>query len=175
MARVMVSRNGGAKEPVRFVVDAMLANVARDLRLLGYDAAYFRDAEDLRLLRIAQSEERVLVTRDRALAARAGGLPSVLVTAEEPENQAAEVLRALGLAPDRDEAYSRCLTCNHRLESAPRDEAAALVPDHVATAAEGFLRCPSCRRVYWRGSHATRLNARVDEILASLHPGEGRL
>ncbi|MGI0047755.1 MAG: Mut7-C RNAse domain-containing protein, partial [Nitrosotalea sp.] len=50
-----------------FVVDAMLGNLARKLRILGYDSKYDSSIEDSILLNLAEGQKRVLVTKDENL------------------------------------------------------------------------------------------------------------
>ena len=78
-----------AKEPApRLLVDAMLGRLVRWLRLLGYDAAYWRDGSDEALIAAAQAEDRLIVTRDHALAGRRG-VRAVLIAAEGLDEQIA--------------------------------------------------------------------------------------
>jgi uncharacterized protein with PIN domain len=51
----------------RFIADGHLGKLAHNLRLLGLDTAYERDADDRRLLEIMIAENRALLTRDRRL------------------------------------------------------------------------------------------------------------
>jgi hypothetical protein len=46
----------------RFVADGHLGKLARNLRLLGLDTAYERDADDCRILEIMTAEDRALLT-----------------------------------------------------------------------------------------------------------------
>lgn len=147
----------------RFLVDAMLGNVARDLRLLGYDAEYAGSAPDAALLRRCQREGRVLVTRDRELARRAGALPHVAVEAPASEEQTREALRALGDRP-APAPFTRCLACNGILCAMPREAARAALPDHVAHTQERFFSCDRCGRTYWEGTHTARLQKRLARL-----------
>ena len=52
----------------RFVADSMLGSLARWLRMLGYDTAYRKDVADDELSRLASSEKRRILTRDKDLA-----------------------------------------------------------------------------------------------------------
>ncbi|MGH8501124.1 MAG: Mut7-C RNAse domain-containing protein [Gammaproteobacteria bacterium] len=54
----------------RFVLDTHLGRLARYLRLLGFDTWYRNDYDDAELARICQSEQRILLTRDRELLKR---------------------------------------------------------------------------------------------------------
>ena len=50
-----------------FLVDAMLGNIARKLRIFGYDTLYLKDTSDSSVLGIASREKRILLTRDKEL------------------------------------------------------------------------------------------------------------
>jgi len=58
---------------MRLLCDEMLGSLARWLRLLGVDVAYVQGVHDDVLAQQARDEDRVLVTRDAALAARVPG------------------------------------------------------------------------------------------------------
>ncbi len=159
----------------RFLLDAMLGNVARDLRLLGYDAAYVREGPDGAVLRQAQGEARILVTRDAGLAARAVGVRCVLLHEPDPQRQAVELLRTLRLPATATRPFCRCIACNGPLASVPAAEAWAAVPDHVAHSCRHFRRCRGCGRTYWDGTHRSRLAQRVSDLLGALQPPDPSL
>lgn len=149
----------------RFLCDEMLGKLARDLRTLGYDAAYAKHVEDDRLLERARGDDRWLVTRDVELADRAGDA-GLLVRSRDPEEQLAYVLQTLGLRPDRERFLTRCLECNTELE--PTD-ASGEVPETVED--RQHWRCPGCGKVYWLGTHARDMLARLGRFLGH---GNGR-
>jgi hypothetical protein len=151
--------------PPRFLADAMLGRLARWLRLLGFDTAYSAHVADGDLVRRAVEEGRVILTRDRALPDewRVSGVH--VLGAETLLEQLRDVVGAFGLAP-HVRPLSRCSECNGVLVRAPREEVAVEVPPRVLARQREFQRCPGCRRVYWRGSHATRMKRVVDRVLA---------
>jgi hypothetical protein len=63
-------------QPPAFVVDGSLGKLARYLRLLGFDCLYRNDYHDQEVARIANEQQRTLLTRDRALLQR-----KIIVTA----------------------------------------------------------------------------------------------
>ncbi|HEX9708950.1 MAG TPA: Mut7-C RNAse domain-containing protein [Candidatus Thermoplasmatota archaeon] len=149
----------------RFAADAMLGSLARWLRLLGYDTTYERDAPDERVVQLAQAQGRVVLTRDRAVARRAGA--SLFVASHDLEGQMAEVFAWLGLEVPAKIALERCSVCNARL--VPADAAAARqagVPDRVLGSKDTFWRCPGCRRVYWEGTHVASMGLRLSRVRA---------
>lgn len=144
----------------------MLGKLARWLRAMGYDTLYFRVAEDRHLLQLASLEARTLLTRDARLA-RLAGAGGLLIRATDLEPQIAEVMERLALAPRGEDLLSRCLVCNGALEDRPKDSVRGLVPEYVFSIQDRFVGCPECNRIYWQGSHADRILARLGRVLAS--------
>jgi uncharacterized protein with PIN domain len=156
--------------PPRFLVDAMLGHVARDLRLLGLDARYAGGLGDPAVLGLAQRDGLRLITCDAALARRARSLLHLRVRSRYREEQVREVLRSLprnvAVAP-----FSRCLACSEPLRRLSGAEGARFVPDHVAWSAEEFWSCHGCRKTYWRGSHVSGLEQRARDLIGFLRGG----
>ena len=151
----------------RFLVDRMLGTLTRYLRLLGYDTARAdtlppgNPKEDTELLQWAEQEGRILLTRDRELAGRAGDR-GIYIGEKEILDQLA-LLRDLGLI-DLSVRLIRCSLCNSLLEDAPEEE--ILAADY-APAGEGgysFRWCSSCRRLYWMGTHTDDIIGRIERL-----------
>jgi hypothetical protein len=155
-----------SQESLQLLLDSMLGRLARWLRLLGYDAAYERDADDLHLAHRARAEGRILLTRDHALAARRG-LKSVLITSQKLEEQIEQVREVLG--PPPEPALSRCNRCNVPLRAVSREEVAERVPPYVLRTHDAFRRCPECGRVYWAGTHLEHMSEQVDAVAELLN------
>ena len=147
----------------------MVGTLAKWLRILGYDTCFDPDMDDHQLVRLARAEDRVLLTRDRELAQRPG-LQSVFLVSESLESQIGQVLEELQLEPER--AFSRCPVCNEQLAEVDRETARERVPAYVARTHESFKACPSCRRVYWRGTHWQQMEKHLARILKSGIPSE---
>jgi len=150
--------NGG----MRFLCDEMLHGLARWLRAAGYDAAgAHRGADDRSLIARTAAEGRLLLTRDRAIAHhRAARGRAVILDHDTLDALAREVRERLGVnwlhAP-----FTRCLICNVPLEPA-RPADLARLPGDTAARHGPLRRCPSCKRVYWPGSHIRRMRARLE-------------
>ena len=143
-----------AGEPA-LLVDKMLGTLVSWLRLAGLDAVYAGDGPDSLHLRRARAEGRVLVTRDRALA-RSPGARAILVTADDPVDQLAEILDELDIELDEDRMFTRCTLCNRPVEPVDKRAVADRLPPAVAREHDQFTRCPSCDKIYWRGRQYRR-------------------
>jgi uncharacterized protein len=157
----------------RFVVDGHLGGLARNLRLLGIDSAYEPQAEDRRLLQIMSAEDRAILTRDRRLLMHSIVKDGFCPRSHDPEVQTTEVLRRFGLTISSGTVapFTRCLECNGLLQTTPKQD----VSDRLAAEPRTlqyynhYRVCPGCGRIYWPGSHFSKLAQRVVR-LATLQP-----
>ncbi len=150
----------------RFMIDAMLGSLARWLRLLGVDAAYDASISDADLVQRAVDEERILLTRDRALPEEWAVSDIYLVKAEETRSQLREVVQRFQL--NEKKMFTRCNQCNSLLEPTSKQEAASCIPPHALEEHDTFLHCSGCDRYYWEGSHVDRIREQLRETLAEM-------
>jgi hypothetical protein len=148
----------------RFVLDSHLGRLAVYLRMLGFDTLYRNDYLDEELVRISLSEHRVLLTRDRSLLMRGAVTHGYFVRQKHWREQLTDVLRRFDLAGCAS-PLSRCLVCNEPLMSVAKQLVEDRVPPRSRGLCSQFWECPSCRRVYWNGSHHRRMLQFIDMIL----------
>lgn len=152
----------------RFLTDVMLGTLTRYLRMMGHDTAYADEIDDGErdavVVATARSEDRTVVTRDRALAddaEDAGGADgAVLLRSRDVAEQLRELHDATGIALELD-APGRCSACNGALEQT--DDR----PEHAPDDVDRVWRCRDCGKHYWRGSHWDD----VADRLASIRDG----
>jgi len=147
------------REP-RFLLDVHLGRLARMLRMLGFDAAWDRAADDDALAAAAVRERRILLTRDRGLLKRSAVTHGYCVRAAEPRRQLAEVVRRLDLAGSID-PFRRCIRCNGTIAPVEKAEVVDRLPPRVRERHEHFRRCLACGQVYWAGTHHERMSRRI--------------
>ena len=63
------------------------------------------------------------------------------------------MLGELDLGLDEEKLFQRCVECNCPLEDAPKEETKGKVPEYVFQTQEVFKRCPSCKKIFWKGTH----------------------
>ena len=145
---------------MKLLCDHMLGSLARWLRFMGYDTAYPKPGPDRALVERVHLENRILLTRDKELAGRVAG--AIQIHSDNLEEQIGEVATALPLR--LVDPLSRCSLCNELLVPAPLEEVNDLVPEGVRSRHQLFWRCPSCRRVYWQGTHWDKMVARLNDF-----------
>ena len=147
----------------RFVADKMLGRLARWLRILGCDVLYGNNFSGKGLLAAARSEDRIMLTRDRAVL-RGGDLPRHLfVDSDHVREQLRQVVEAFSLSPT-ERLFRRCVECNGELEVVARDAAAGLVPPFVLETQPDFRRCVRCHHLYWYATHVERVRRELDRM-----------
>ena len=147
----------------RFVVDVNLGGLARLLRVLGFDVWWSSDADDTTLADISLDQQRILLTRDRALLKRRAITHGLFVHSEHPEDQTLEVIRRLDLR-ERLAPLTRCLRCNGPLATVSKDEVIEHLEPLTRRYYDEFSRCTDCGRIYWAGSHHARLVRLVERL-----------
>jgi hypothetical protein len=138
----------------RYLVDAMLGNVARKLRMLGYDAEYSADGASVEA---AASSGRILVTKNSALLRRAARLHAAAVTGDTERGIMRRLLR--GVTPAVSGERARCTICNGPTEATPPHKAQGRAPPGITR--DRFWECVSCGHLYWEGTHLSRMREAV--------------
>jgi uncharacterized protein with PIN domain len=151
----------------KFVVDHNVGKLARWLRLMGYDARFFRGGSDAELVTIALKEGRIIVTRDTRIMQRRlvtnGKLKALLIESDQPLKQIRQLIDSLHL-DYRFNPFSLCLECNQPLVERRKAEVKELVPPYVFKTQDQFRQCPSCQRIYWRGTHWRAMTQRLEGL-----------
>ncbi len=147
----------------RFVLDVHLGKLATYLRLLGFDTWYRHNCDDEELAAISDSEQRILLTRDRGLLKRSLVTYGYWVRAINPIQQSREVLQRFALWA-KIRPFRRCLRCNGDLVSVEFDEVSARLPAKTRQYYNEFYLCQRCQQVYWKGAHYSDLQQLVEQI-----------
>lgn len=148
---------------MKLLLDGMLGRLAKWLRILGYDTAYFPDLDDNQLMRLARAEGRTLLTRDRELTRRRG-LDYLLVESDDLEKQLRQVITELPL--EAEQPFSRCPVCNTLLQQVEKSSVRERVPPFIFRTQDHFSLCPQCNRVYWRGTHWAKMRKELARMIS---------
>lgn len=151
----------------RFMVDHNVGKLARWLRMMGYDTLFFSGSDDSHMIATALAEGRVLLTRDTQIIKRrlvtSGRLKVILLATDRPEDQIYQVIDAQKL-DSRFRPFTICLECNQPLEERDKQQLKERVPPYVFKTQDQYMECPTCRRIYWRGTHWRAMSRKLDRF-----------
>ncbi len=154
---------------IRFICDVMLGKLAKWLRIMGYDTLYFRAIDDSELIRIAKQEQRIILTRDIALAHDKKVGKAVLLYSNDIQGQLKEFLLFFKINfKEMPEALPRCVNCNGELVIIDKQSILNDAPEYVFLSKNSFLRCYNCGKVFWQGSHMKKIDKTIEKILQDL-------
>jgi uncharacterized protein with PIN domain len=129
----------------------MLGKLAKWLRVLGQDVIYGQHLTGYGLIRAARAEGRLILTRDRRLQQKQPP-PFILIDSDHHRDQLRQVIENCQLSVVGT-IFTRCLSCNARLQDRAKEAVKKCVPPYVFATQEKFSWCPGCRKVYWPATH----------------------
>jgi len=150
---------------MKFLCDQMLGSLARWLRLFGFDTFYANsEISDDEVLRIAENENRILITRDKELIIRAKKKKIQLIETSlvDLDEQLIHVVKKEFI--DEKMILSRCSLCNTILEEIKKNDVKTKVPEKVFLNNDRFWFCSKCDKIYWMGSHYNKIQSKIDQI-----------
>jgi uncharacterized protein len=152
----------------KFIVDINAGKLARWLRIMGYDALLFNNKDDGKMITIALNENRIILTKDSQIMKRrlitSGKLTAIFIEGDNPKTQLQQVAIALDL-DYRFKPFSVCLECNQNLVERNKNEIISLIPPHVLKTQTSYMQCPTCHRIFWKGSHWQAMNKELEAFI----------
>ena len=149
----------------KFVIDTNLGRLARYLRLLGLDCLYRNNYKDDELARLSSNQNRILLTRDRALLQRRIVTHGYFVRETTPRLQVREVLLRFDLR-NLLSPFTRCTRCNGTIEAVEKGIIEDRLEPKTRKYFDQFRMCRDCGQLYWKGSHHVRAQRLVEELSA---------
>ncbi|MBN1354794.1 Mut7-C RNAse domain-containing protein [bacterium] len=166
---VRIDSNRPVQHTPRFLADRMLGRVTRYLRFAGFDSVFTMNRPEL--IDRAVSEGRILLTRDRSVAAHCRRVENLEWFCPETNDSAEQfilIYRRYELWRYR-ELKHRCMKCNGQLQGISPEQATEIVPAYIAGSVDGFMRCGNCGRIVWKGSHWRAMQIRMNQWVDRAH------
>ncbi len=146
---------------MNFICDVMLGKLAKYLRILGFDTIYIKNARAIEDYKRLKSERLFLTRRTK----ETGYERTVHIKSEVPLEQLREIKGLIRPHVKSGAVLNRCIECNNELVDVDKKDIEPLVPEFVFHTYVRFRMCPSCKRIYWEGSHTTGMAAMVKEVM----------
>jgi len=152
----------------KLIVDGMLGNIAKWLRLLGIDVQYERNMDDEELIQMALKNDAILITGDEELSFKAfkRKIKVIYIQNKIPKEIAIKkILKELNLRKEDLNIGSRCIVCNNLLKQVNKENITDKIPSKVLESNEEFWYCDKCKKLYWYGSHWKNIEKELEELL----------
>ncbi len=157
----------GLTNKMKFIVDHNVGKLAKWLRMMGYDTLFFTGDDDWQMIITALNEGRVILTRDTQIMRRgvvtSGRLKAILIHGDEPKQQMQQVTETLDL-DFQSRLFTICLECNQPLEERTKQQVKDRVPPYVFRTQNQYMECPSCHRIYWKGTHWQAMTKQLEKL-----------
>ena len=154
------------EKPLRtssFICDVHLGRCARYLRMLGFDTLYENGYDDPKIVAVSVTQNRILLTRDQKLLHAKVITHGYWIRSQNPDEQVMEVVKRFDLY-NQMKPFVRCINCNGLIK---KDDVVEQLEPKTKKYYDEFYQCESCRRVYWKGSHYTRMKSTIEQFLQS--------
>lgn len=149
----------------RFIADNNLGDIARLMRLLGFDVYFDPDLSNREIVAISNREKRIILTRSKSLLKFKAVTHGVFVRPGAREEQIRYILERFDIK-DQARPFSRCLCCNGLLKSIAKEDVQDRIPARTRAFCDEYCLCEACDKIYWNGTHVIRMKRLVEQILA---------
>ncbi len=143
-----------------FICDLMLGRLSRYLRMLGLNAPCAKSPGPPDIWEHTE-EPPYFFTK------RLGGPRyerTIHIRSDRIMEQLGEIRHIIVPHIRPDAIMSRCIECNVPLFSTARENIEHYVPEYIYHHHAEFKQCPSCKKVYWGGSHTEKMRKWTDTI-----------
>jgi uncharacterized protein len=152
----------------RFIVDGMLGNIAKKLRIMGFDTEFWLTANDDFLINKCMNEPKLLVTRDRGLYLKISkmGKKCLLLLDNDEVRDLVFILEDCGIkyVEPVPNVNTRCTICNGILNKIDKTIVSNPIPEKVYKSISNIYRCSKCLKIYWDGTHVQNINLFIGNI-----------
>ncbi len=146
---------------MKFILDNMFGKLAKFLRVAGYDTVYVKHNEREKLIPLAVSEQRVIITKDSKI--KSPDTRIYFLTENNLNGQIKKAVKDFKL--DYKNAFTLCVECNKPLVKIPKESIKEKVPERVFSIMNEFYICENCGRVFWHGTHYDKIMKKLREFM----------
>jgi len=148
----------------KFICDDNLGKLTRYLRVAGYDTLFFTPISDGRLLQLALDDQRHILSRDRRFLERTLARDIFIIADDHWPDQLRAVMTRFGLTFDPGRMLSRCLEDNSLTQKIDKTTVEAALFPYTFSHFQDFRQCPTCKRIFWSGSHIDAMVSRLRRL-----------
>ncbi len=148
---------------IKFIADVNVIRLGKLLLLSGFDVSYSSGYGDHEIADIAETQKRIVLTRDTGLLKHKKIVFAKRIKANMPYDQLFEVIEFFGIR-DMILFFSRCTHCNAKLEAVEKKDILDRLEPKTKQYIDRFSQCPECGRIFWKGSHCGNIRTRLSRL-----------
>jgi uncharacterized protein len=138
---------------MRFICDNTLGKLTKYLRMLGFDTISINNLDILSKYNNQADPPLFFTKRIKTISYR----PIIFIQTNRIKEQMKEIESSIKPYINNNDFMTRCIECNALLESAEKADIEARVPEYIYHHRDKFKFCPSCKKVYWEGTHTEQM------------------
>jgi hypothetical protein len=146
---------------MRFICDITLGRLTKYLRMFGFDTASIKKLGALETYRNMADPPLLFTKRTKPIPYQ----PVIFITSNDIVAQLEEAGHIIKPAVDRNSFMTRCIKCNTLLKVVTKEDIEGLVPEYIYHNHKQFKTCPSCKKVYWEGTHTERMRTMLGHFM----------
>ena len=148
----------------KFIADINLGNIVKYMRVLGFDLYYDPFLSNREIIELSKRENRIILTKSRKLLNFKEVSHGIFIRPGTTGEQIRQIIDYLDIK-DNIKPFSRCLRCNTLLNMVPKEQILDRIPPKTKQYCDEYVQCPSCDRIYWKGTHFIHMEKVVRQIL----------
>ena len=148
----------------KFIADVNLGNIVKYMRALGLDLFYDSLLSRREIIEISKRENRIILTKDSKLLKFKDVSHGIFIRPGTTVEQIKRIIDFLDIKDDI-KPFSRCLQCNTLLGVVPKEEILHKIPLRTAAFCHEYSQCPSCDKIYWKGTHFIHMMRVLKQII----------
>jgi len=156
------------KSPLRrptFIADINLGDIVKYARILGLDVYYDPSLSTGEIIEISKRKNRVILTKSRKLLKFKDVTRGIFIWPGTTIEQIRRIIDNLDIKSNI-KPFSRCLCCNSLLKIVLKEKILDRIPPKTKTFYDEYVQCPSCDKIYWKGTHYMHMEKVIKQILA---------
>jgi hypothetical protein len=138
---------------MKFICDHTLGKLTKYLRILGFDTASITSLDILNKYKRLANPPLLFTKMLKSISYQ----PIVFIRTNNIQEQIKEIGDIIRPYNNDKNFMTRCIECNVLLECVQKEDIEPLVPEYVYHHHEEFKACPSCKKVYWEGTHTEQM------------------
>ena len=150
---------------LRFIADVNLGQLAKYMRMFGFDTLYENSYQDKDIINMANTENRVILTKDKGILKNGIVTRGYYVRNSRAKKQIEEVIRRFDLFLSIN-PFARCMRCNGLIKKVPKETIMDKLQPKTKLYYNDFYQCTSCGQIYWLGSHYEKMKKFMDFFMA---------